>query len=550
MRKIIILTASCLIALNLYAQIATNEEPIGLQTGFRGTFQESINIAAPDIGQIRKEEKDLGLVPYAYACPVKYTLENSGVWQTLEDGSRLWRLKVSLPGALSTNTYYDRFWLPEGGKFFVYSEDTKQSIGAITSEFIKGSRESPIQFATALIYGETVVYEYYQPVSIKETPVIIISRIDYGYQNINNPYAESTRASGYGTSGLCMVNINCSEGNNWQTEKHAVARISVRDNNGSYWGSGALINNTKNDYTPYVLTAHHVINAVGSDAIDNPDANQWIFYWEYERSGCSNSTIEPTHRTTTGAVVVANAFVSDFALLKLTQNPRCVSGVTPYYLGWDRSGNSGTGGVGIHHPSGDVKKISTHNITPSNSNCYSAGSSYLSLQNWNFWKINWMQTPNGFSVTEGGSSGSPLLNNNKRVIGQLHGAGTFGYCDNTDCSNPALDISNYGKFSVSWTGDGNSDYRRRLNYWLDPNGANVTTLNGVSPPPCPSIVNLIGTVSSPIIVSTTTTYISCGNIIVQYVKVQNGAKLILDAEGEVYLNNDFEVALGSELEII
>ena len=45
------------------------------------------------------------------------------------------------------------------------------------------------------------------------------------------------------------------------------------------------------------------------------------------------------------------------------------------------------------------------------------------------------------------------------------------------------------------------------------------------------------------------TITSCGNINVQNVKVQNGAKLILDALGEVNIISDFEVQLGSELEI-
>ena len=51
-------------------------------------------------------------------------------------------------------------------------------------------------------------------------------------------------------------------------------------------------------------------------------------------------------------------------------------------------------------------------------------------------------------------------------------------------------------------------------------------------------------------VTTNKTVTFCGTINVQNVKVQNGAKLTIDAAGEVYLNSDFEVALGSQLEII
>jgi hypothetical protein len=50
-------------------------------------------------------------------------------------------------------------------------------------------------------------------------------------------------------------------------------------------------------------------------------------------------------------------------------------------------------------------------------------------------------------------------------------------------------------------------------------------------------------------VTTDTTVNSCGDINVQNVTVANNAKLILDAAGETVINSNFEVELGSELEI-
>ncbi|WP_159049815.1 hypothetical protein [Tannerella serpentiformis] len=84
----------------------------------------------------------------------------------------------------------------------------------------------------------------------------------------------------------------------------------------------------------------------------------WVFYWGYEHPDYENKEkkrSEPIRRATIGAEVIANGD-TDFALLKLKQDPCNLIGFNPCYLGWDRSGNSGTGGVGIHHPSGDVKK--------------------------------------------------------------------------------------------------------------------------------------------------------------------------------------------------
>jgi len=534
-KRIILFAAYCIVALNLYAQLTTEEQPYSWNTKTTVKLQKinSVVLIAPD--KIRIEKEDLkndqrpSPIRYAYPIRVNYTLENSGVWQQLDDGSKIWRLKINIPGALSTNTYYDKFWLPKGCKFFVYSEDTKQSIGAITNDFIGGSQNEPIKFATALIYGEDVIYEYYQPTSVKDTPVIFISRIDYGYRHIDNPYGNTSR--NFGNANPCNININCPAGNNWQAEKHAVARVSVVSPNGSSWCSCALINNTKNDLTPYVLTANHCLN--GLDAIDNNNASQWTFYWEYEHSGCVNSSTEPTHRSTVGATLVANNSVSDFALLLLnaTQDIRKATGITPYYLGWDRSGNAGTSGVGIHHPQGDVKKISQTNQIQNHSAQINWSGGAISLPN-TLWDATFF---NGF--IEGGSSGSPLINNSRRVIGQLYG-GSLASCDTSY-------VKRYGKFSVSWTGSNTNtpatDNRRKLQPWLDPNNT-TTVLNGIS---CPTITNFIN--QPPVI--TDTIIANCGDINVQNVQVQNGGKLTFDAAGTTKINSGFKVELGSQLKI-
>ena len=123
-------------------------------------------------------------------------------------------------------------------------------------------------------------------------------------------------------------------------------------------------------------------------------------------------------------------------------------------MGWDRSGNPGTGGVCIHHPSGDIKKIATYTQTP--------------VDNGNFWETYWITTSNGHSVTEGGSSGSSLINSNYKVIGQLWGGSTI-YCE-----NPAAKKSIYGKLSVSWAS--NDTIQRQLKHWLDPNNTGASNV--------------------------------------------------------------------------
>jgi hypothetical protein len=536
--KFIVLLIFLLFGFNAMGQLSTKELPVSfsLEKAIQLSDEQSIKyLSALDMEAIRKEDEERegrGDPPrFGYKHKVDYNLDNSGTWTTLPNGDKIWHLEIFCPKALSINLLYDKFWLPEGAKFFVFnSSDKKYHIGAFTSKNNKGTADNPRGFATGLVYGDKVTLEYFLPKAVAETGVISIAYVVHGYRYINLPaVADNTAASG-----SCQVNVNCSEGQNWQNEKNAVALILV---DGSAYCSGSLINTTANDGRPLFLTANHCICKKGYDALGDSIMDNYSFYWNYESPTCT-PTSYPTTLSTSGAVVVANNGSTDFALLRLTEDPKFDPDITTYYLGWDRTGNSGTGGVGIHHPAGDVKKIATHNISPANSDCMNftnTCNSYVS--NSSFWKINWMKTTHGHSVTEGGSSGSPLFDNNHRVIGQLFGAGNTGICPNPNCSNPSADIANYGKISVSW--NNSTDPKRRLSNWLDPNNTGVTVLNGL----CATVIFTNQTVS------TNTTVTSCGDINVQNVTVTNNAKLTLDASNETVINGEFEVTSGSELEI-
>ena len=477
MKRFIYFSISIFIWTSVRAQISTHEMPVSF-TVF-GNFVHGIDrsidkkcmpkLDMESINMEDKEDQRYDIPPrFGYSHIVDYNLNNSGTWFTLPKG-KLWQLVISCPDALSINLLYDKFWIPEGGKLFVYTTDKKQVIGAFTSKNNKGDKKNIQGFATGLLYGNEITIEYYQPNEVEDDAIISISNVVHGYR-----YLCVVEKSLNG-SGSCQVNVNCSEGDNWQNEKRAVALILV---NGNRFCTGSLVMTTSKDYQPLLLTADHCLGGWANeeyagiagfkyDAINSPNLNHWSFYWNYEAPGCSNVAYEPNKESTTGAIIKSNNSSSDFALLQLTENPKEIA--TPYYLGWDVSGNSGSGGVCIHHPNGDVKKISTYLISPASSNY----ASYNNDNNGKHWRVNWAQTLNGYGTTEGGSSGSPLLNSNHRVIGQLHGG-------DSNCSNQT-GADWYGKLSVSWTGNGSGDIRRRLDHWLDPSGTNLQSINGSYP---------------------------------------------------------------------
>ena len=467
-----------------FSQITTKELPISVQKKIVNNLLtadnclSTISLPAPDMDRIMKEDQEReennnSPLRVSIGIPVSISINNDGVWTDLEDGGKLWQLKVSSENAKSLDFVFSKFWIPEGSKFFIFNPLTLETIGAITSEYILGDKESPHRLSTAMIMGDNVILEYYQPKDVKETPIIGVSKAYYGYR----PEIE------YKDTYNCNVNVNCTEGADWKKEKNAVAKVYAKLAYG-YYCTGALLNNTQRDCTPYFLTANHNLTYNGNDpepkdAVDNPDASDWVFYWNYELAHCNDTYGPQDVYTTSGATVVANNDYTDFALLELQQDPLSLSDYIPYYLGWDRSGDSGTGGVCIHHPNADVKKISTYTMTPTTTQFNSSPNVY--------WNVAFIQTANGYGPTHESSSGSPLINSDHRVIGQLRGG-------LASCENP-FGTNKYGKFSISWNGNGNTDNRRRLNYWLNP-GTSQTTLDGSYP----------FSINGPSIVCTSATY--------------------------------------------
>ncbi len=423
-----------------------------------------------------------------FSLPVNKSIDSDGTWEMLPDGRMMWRLRIETGTAVSVGVVFDMFHLPEGAELFIYNGDKSVVIGAFTSD---NNNDNNV-FSTQPVPGSTVIIEYIErpeggvfngtltPIMINGneikrrspaieggtfTPrgVLRISEVLYVYNDVVNDQTKDL-----GDAGTCQVNINCSpEGDNWQDEKRGVARILYREGASWYYCSGTLVNNTLQNGTPYFLTAYHC-GATASAA----DHNVWLFNFNYERAGCANSGTPPTN-TITGCVKRAEGNIAggtDMQLVELSSTPSSTWNI--YYNGWDRSGNTTTGGVSIHHPSGDAKKISTFTGTTYSDQWWDGTNLGAANGHWTF--PSWASTPNGQGVSEGGSSGSPLFNSSGRVIGTLSGG-------SSDCAGPFTgDL--YGKFSIHWqnavNGTGNA---YELKYWLDPAGTNPTTLDGMDP---------------------------------------------------------------------
>jgi len=436
---IYVLVASLLIASASYAQLSVEGTPQSFVQSSKSLFDAQIMNTVDVKAYLAEDEiEEQEGLPFRFGAPfdVIYSLKNSGEWEKLPDGSAIWRLRIISEGAYSINLIYDNFYLPPGAELFVYSEDREMVTGAFTEI---NNKKSGL-FATAPVKGDDITIEYYEPSDVQGQGHFTITRIVHAYKDIFGFSSDKA----YGSSGSCNNNVNCPEGADWQTESRAVAMVLL--GNGTRWCSGSMINNVRQDETPYFLTANHCLNG----------EENWIIMFRYQSPGCANED-GPTNYTVHGTTLRATNSYSDFALVELSEVPPATYNIS--YVGWSNVDVAASSAVGIHHPSGDIKKISFEN-DPLTSTTYlgTSGESHWRVEDWDD------------GTTEGGSSGSALFDPNHKLVGQLHG----GYAS---CSSQTSDW--YGKFSDSW--DYGSSASTRLRDWLDPDNTGTTILNGYDP---------------------------------------------------------------------
>ncbi len=442
----------------LSAQLCQQGIPRSFSLAMASDTTDVVIIAPPSTGMVLREDEQ-NPIPYRFALnlPVDLGIGSSGHWSKASDGTNVWRLSVKSPGALALSLYFDRFVMHEGGKLFVYNPQRTQMIGAFTSL----NNNNLSTFATALIRGDQLTIEYNAPDGVP-APEMHIAEVAYAYRGISD---YSRQNAGFNGSGPCEVNVNCTEGENWQQQKRSVTRIQIKRGGQNLWCTGSLVNNTLNDGKPYVITADHCGNLSSA-----ADISQWIFYFNYEGQDCPDPTKEPVFRSITGASLIAHGGNggdngSDFFLVLLKS--AIPDSFNVYFNGWSRETSPlSPSGVGIHHPQGDVKKISTYTKKLTQSSW--AGGAVIS-----HWQVQWSGTPNGHGTTEGGSSGSPLFDSEGRLVGTLTGGQSS--CDSIDLESPDY----YGQFAYDWDKNGN-DSINVLKYWLDPTNLGVMTLNGWS----------------------------------------------------------------------
>ena len=456
--------------LTAFSQISIDAEPFSFNYQLTASVEKVTlpPLTEADYQQIEEQKKKNNRLIVGKVIDANIDMQQSGTWEVLPNGDRVWRLQIKAEQAKATALLFKDFYLPENSRLFVYQLDKSQVIGAFSAH---NNHESGI-FSTEIIHNASCIIEYYEPFEVLGKGQFTISGVNHIFHSSGATAAKSPGGgggtpTGIGDAASCQVNINCSpEGDNWQDEKRGVARVLVYDSGLSGFCSGSLINNARQDCTPYFLFAFHC-----SETSTTADYNSMVFYFNMEAATCSDTT-GPTTQTITGCTMKANSndssgtVGSDFVLVELNSTPPASYNV--YYNGWDKRNIAPINAVGISHPNADLKKILTYNSDFITTGKFISGITH--------WRGTNMSTTNGFSFMEPGSSGSPLLNNEGLITGTQHGA---NYLDSI-CLVSSQSIW-YGKLSYSWNQNGTAA-NRQLQPWLDPDNTGISKIQGTYTP--------------------------------------------------------------------
>ena len=382
---------------------------------------------------------------FAHSFDVSLTAKNSGKWYT--DGEvNIWQLRIRSSGAYSLNLILDQYNLPENARLFLISAKTGEIKGAYTS-----ANNSDAQvFAIEPLEGDELLVQYEEPVNPVFPGNFRIIKVAHDFIGITGDHRP------LGSSGACNVNVNCDPVPGTGEIRDAVCRVFVA---GTDLCTGTLVNNTGLDGTPYLLTAFHcffINNKIPTSSELEMLAQSSIFLFNYESPYCSSFDGDVS-RSLSGSTMKASFDSLDFALVRLNTVP--LYNYRPYLVGWNRKNTPPASSVSIHHPLGDIKKVATDKdaaVTGTFSSSYFKNG---------FWHV--LKWENG--VTEDGSSGGPLFDQNKQLVGTLTGGAA-------NCTSPTNDY--FEKFALAW--DHRKETSKQLKVWLDPQNSNVEKLNGMS----------------------------------------------------------------------
>jgi hypothetical protein len=293
-------------------------------------------------------------------CGIDVNLGMSdGVWNEV-DGKRIWTLRLSAPSIFqnirSIWVSIRKFHLAPNALMYAYSPDGKFLEISNSSFNIGGIYDG--DFATVIERSAIVVIQIVEPANSSETSTLEIPEFS----------VKTFSEEGLPLPLSCNEDVACRP--NWKKDSYGICQI--RQINTHIIGSGALINNTKADCTPYILSAFHVFDDDNNGILDANEKVGLMFYefrFHYRTKECNN-TVLMKDTIFFGSTFRAAYQPSDMILVELDDFYSAIVD-SLVFLGWDKRSTAPNWGITLHHPDGDTMKISYDNSSSLGSNTVS-----------------------------------------------------------------------------------------------------------------------------------------------------------------------------------
>ena len=443
-----------------FSQISHGGVPYFLQPSIlRATYSASfVEMPSFDLDSLLREDAVNNVnMRSSYRFAHKFYTDiniNNGLKTVLPDGTTVKQIGIHSAGAYSINLLLRDFEIPPGGKLFIYSSDHSDVVGSFDYRNNSHDKILPVQ----PVAGESIIVEYSEPADVPFAGSFTIAEVNHDYRDIFKR-EPGTDNSNY----ICMPDVFCED-----VDTEIIRSTVLLIINGNTLCSGSLINNTSGEEKPYLLTAVHcfVDDHNKEFPVDMEHyinrAGTIIAFFNYNRPVCdTNIKMKGSEEMSlAGAYPLAVVTRKDIALFEFFYSPPDY--YNAYYAGWncDSTGSS-TKYTNLHHPAGAVKKYGVTNgnihitsLPPPDGNILDANS---------FWEIPFWTT----GSTAGGSSGSPLFDENNLIIGGLTGG--FSMCQGM---NPNGEKDYFFSLSKAWN---------QLKTYLDPKNTGVTHYSGMDP---------------------------------------------------------------------
>ena len=406
-------------------------------------------VAPEEVERIR-----VGLPPEDEAGPARLAITivlplglEAGAW-TLDGDTAIWRTRIYSPDARLLMATFDRFELPQGAQLRV--SDVAGTV--VQGPYTAAHRADDGSLWTALVPGEQMLLELRVPVADRALVDLHLASVSHGIRSMD---ADAVVPK----SGSCNIDVICQAGDGWRDQIRSSVLITIPGSvvNTIVLCSGQIVNNSAQDGRQFLLTANHCGITSGND-------QGVIAYFNYQTSSCGGTPNGSMSQSITGSTLRANHSRSDHTLVEMTS--AIPASYNVYYSGFNATDAAPTAnGRSIHHANGDSgrideKRISVHSTAPTRVSNQRVGSFNVDA-----FRVVWSQ-----GITEGGSSGGGLWNNNRQLIGVLSGG-------NTSCSNTS-GTDFFGRLDVAWASDA------RFEQFLDPRGTGgiVPGKNASAPP--------------------------------------------------------------------